>query len=803
MSTLASLMVSLGLKNEASSGVQSATSDFANLEDQVEQTGSAFDGLGSTMATAGKAAGLAAGGAVAVGLTEAISVDAANDKLAAQLGLTESESARIGDSAGRLYAGAYGDSLETVNQALRGVVQNVGGMASASSEQLEGVTASVLDVATAFEQDLGGVTKAVGQMMKTGMASSAEEALDIITIGFQQGVDKSEDFLDTINEYGTQFRKLGLDGATATGLLSQGLQAGARDADVVADAIKEFSIRAIDGSKATAEGFTAIGMSAEEMAGQIAAGGPKATEALTAVLDSLRAMEDPVARDAAAVALFGTQAEDLGEALFALDPAAAVNALGDVEGAASKMGDTLNDNAQTNLTSFWRQAKTAFVDLVGGKVLPIVNATASTLASTFGPALATIGDVIDSNVLPALKSFGSFIADNETPLMIVAGLIAAVFIPHLIALGVAATVNAAKVSIAWLVMKAGAISTAALHSATVVAMVAKWVFLGVQSLIQAARVAAAWLIAMGPIGWVIAAVIAIVALIIANWDTIKRVTTQVWNAVWKWVSDRVTDIANWVEGRINDVIGFFEWLGTLPGKVGAWFGSVKDAIVRKFQQAVDWVRGIPGKVLGALGDLGQLLWEAGSSIITGLLDGIKNAARKVWDFVSGIGSKIASLKGPLPYDRTLLIPAGLAIMDGLEGGLVDGFGGVMRFVRRMAPAIADEMGKTQLNPMGMAAQEVLDALSAGKKVFEDFSFKGMSDNLDRFNDKFADQWDPSKESDPRKWLQGVVSSNTANRVNDGGTKVTFDVDGADEDMKRLIRKMVRVDGGDVQKTFGR
>jgi phage-related minor tail protein len=106
-----------------------------------------------------------------------------------------------------------------------------------------------------------------------------------------------------------------LDASTATGLLVQGMQAGARNSDLVADAIKEFSIRAVDGSKTTSDGFKAIGVDAGQMAAQIARGGPEASAALDLVLNRFRAMPDPVAQSRAAVALFGTQAEDLGKAL--------------------------------------------------------------------------------------------------------------------------------------------------------------------------------------------------------------------------------------------------------------------------------------------------------------------------------------------------------------------------------------------------------------------------------------------------------------------------------------------------------
>lgn len=333
------------------------------------------------------AAGVAAGAA----FVRSIDIEAANDKLSAQLGLTGERSAEIGKIAGDLYADAYGDSLESVNDALRAVLQNGLLPEDATTEQIESITAKVLDLSTAFEQDFGAVSRAVGQMLKTGLAKDADEALDLVTRGFQQGLDKSEDFLDTLNEYGTQFRKLGLDGETALGLLSQGIRAGARDVDVVADAIKEFSIRAVDGSELSKKGFEDLGLSAQKMTAIFAKGGPEASAALGTVLDKLRNVEDPAKRAEIAVALFGTQAEDLGDALFALDTSRAVGQLGDVEGAADKMGDTLNDNAKTKLEAFKRGMEQNVTNVLGGVVTAIdtLPGPLQTVAQTF----AGLGDL--------------------------------------------------------------------------------------------------------------------------------------------------------------------------------------------------------------------------------------------------------------------------------------------------------------------------------------------------------------------------------------------------------------------------
>lgn len=347
-------------------------------------------------------AGIGLGLALSKGYVDNLSIEKGNDKLAAQLGLVGDQAESAGKAAGSLYSQAYGESLGQVNEAIKGVQQNIEGFRGASAKDLEGVTAKVLAVADAFDQDLNAVTAAAGQLMRTGLAKDADEALDVITKGFQSGTDKAGDLLDTFNEYGTQFRKLGLDARTATGILSQGLKAGARDADIVADVLKEFSIRAVDGTDAVAAGFDSLGLSGKAMASAIAGGGPSAANALQVTLDRLRAIKDPTLQAQAAVALFGTQAEDLGAALFAIDPRTAVAALGDVTGAAKDLDTQLSGNTATSFEKFKRTAELAFAGVADkiGPVLSIAPALGglAQVTDTLGPAMSRAAKGVKSLV---------------------------------------------------------------------------------------------------------------------------------------------------------------------------------------------------------------------------------------------------------------------------------------------------------------------------------------------------------------------------------------------------------------------
>ncbi|MBW8171790.1 hypothetical protein K0651_01840 [Ornithinimicrobium sp. Arc0846-15] len=327
---------------------------------------SAGNEAGTSMGSNMKKKLLAAFGATALGTTVAkafidgMNIDAANDKLAASLGLTEETSRRAGKVAGDLYRDAYGESMGDTTKAVEAVMSSIEGMTDASSEDLERVTAKALDFAAVFEIDVPRATQVAGQLIKSGLAKDADEAFDLMTASSQQVPEALRgDLLDAVDEYGPAFASLGYDGEEAFGLLVAGAEKGAYGIDKTGDAIKEFTIRSTDMSTASVAAYDAIGLNAEDMANKILAGGDSSRQATDDVIEGLLNIEDPAERANAAIALFGTPLEDLSVSeipSFLEGMKSTESTLGDVEGAAENMGTTLNDNFSTRLESWKRSA---------------------------------------------------------------------------------------------------------------------------------------------------------------------------------------------------------------------------------------------------------------------------------------------------------------------------------------------------------------------------------------------------------------------------------------------------------------
>ncbi|MDO0926784.1 phage tail tape measure protein [Streptomyces sp. TG1A-8] len=610
--------------------------ELSQTLDEAGQEVSKFGEIASGLA-------LAAGGAIAagigMGIADALEQGVNNDLLAAQLGATPAEAKKLGEAAGAVYSDGYGESVADANEALKNLWQQGLVPAGATADEMSNISKQAMDVATVLGDDVGPTANAVGQMLKTGMAKNAQEAFDILTRGAQTGVNKAEDLLDTFNEYSTQFRKMGLDGKTAMGLISQGLQGGARDADLVADTIKEFSIRAIDGSATTIAGFKAIGLNADDMRAKIAAGGPAAEQALGLTLDKLRAIKDPAERSAAAVNLFGTQAEDMGKALYSLDVDTAVQKLGKVDGAAKSAGDTMHDNAANKVKQFTRGLQQGIVDFLGATVIPVVESFASKLGAV-GSAISTAA---------------GFVSQHSTTFGIIAGVITTLILPALISWLVQQGITAAGVVTGWVTTAAASVTSAATQVAAswstiggwiaaaaraVVSgavIVGQWVLMGAQSLIQAARMAAAWLIAMGPIALIIAAIVALAVIIWQNWDQIKQWTLDAFQWVWDWVKK----IFGWLKDLFLNFTGpglIIKHWDKIVGATKSAFNSVKDFAKKGLDAVVNFVTSLPGRILSA----GSKLLSAGKSIGGYVIDGIKNGLSKLGGFASSLASAVGS-----------------------------------------------------------------------------------------------------------------------------------------------------------------
>lgn len=268
-----------------------------------------------------------------------------------------------------VYASSSAENLNEVAASMMNVKTATG----LTGDALEEATDAALVLNNVLGYEVAESSRTAGALMKN-FGVSAQEAYNLIAIGAQNGADKNGDLLDVLNEYSAQYSALGLSAEEFVSSLVDGAEAGVFSVDKVGDAVKEFNIRAKDGSDTTAEAFELLGMNADIMSEKFAAGGDTARTAFFEVVNALESMDDPMAKNAAAVGLFGTQYEDL--------EATVLPVLAGIEGGTLDMYDavgTLSESAQS-MGDAWQAAGNSIKAAFGSAITPAVSAGSTALA---------------------------------------------------------------------------------------------------------------------------------------------------------------------------------------------------------------------------------------------------------------------------------------------------------------------------------------------------------------------------------------------------------------------------------------
>lgn len=187
-----------------------------------------------------------------------------------------------------------------------------------------------------------------------------------------------------------------------------------------------------------------------------------------------------------------------------------------------------------------------------------------------------------------------------------------------------------------------------------------------------------------------------------TWDNIKATAETLWNNISSSVSAIVDGFVNGVKSTWDGFKSFMSdlWDGiksnaeTMWNNIKSSVGDIIDGIVKGAQRAWDdmkeGVKVLCDKIKGFFDGLSKInLWDAGKAILDGFLGGLKSSYEGVKKFIGGIADWIRKHKGPISYDRRLLIPAGKAIMGGFDSSLQNSFKDVQRTVGGVAGWISN------------------------------------------------------------------------------------------------------------------
>lgn len=664
--------------------------------DKIDKVGNTANDSGGKLDKFGKAgklagAGIAAGMAAAAAgilvtgkaLLSAMDNEKILDRQAAALGASTGMAQKYGKVSSQLYAGAWGESLDEVAHAVEAVGTSFKGLSSAGD--LKKVSAQAMDFATIFEVDIPDAVSKASTIVNSGLVSSASEAFDLLTASSQRiPAALRGDLLDAGEEYSQFFKAVGLSGEQAFGILVEGAKKGQYGLDKAGDAVKEFTIRSTDGSKASTDAFNAIGLDATKMSNDILAGGDRAGGAFAKVVDGLLAIKDPSTRAQQAIALFGTPLEDLGVngiPTFLRSLQQGSKGLDGWKGSIDAAGKTLNDNASTNLESFKRQISTTFVTFIGGKALPALSRFSAFLATNVGPAI--------SKMQPYLRQFGDYLGTKLPPILT----------------GLTEIFRNAVSIISSIWRTFGSTIVDFLRSS----------FQNTVTILNGAF-----------------------TVIRGIFQTVSALLKGDWKGVWDGIKTIIRGAARIVIGVVRELwnrirTAFRIGATLLKNMVRTTFSGIGALARAGVSLVVTQVRALPGRLKA----LGGLMLSAGKSLIGKLWEGIKNAAGNAGGFVGDLVSKIKSginnmLNLPLKFKMPKLMGgATLTIIPAFANGTNFAPGGVA-LVGERGPELVDLPRGSKVTPNGASMARlagggggdvlhvhfhgIADSVSAGREV---------------------------------------------------------------------------------------
>lgn len=537
------------------------------------------------------------------------------NQLQASTGVSKAELEGLGKVVKDVYGNNFGESIADVANGVADVKKQTGLM----GPELQKVTEGAYSLQDTFEYDLTESARAAKAMM-INFGTDGEKAMSMIAAGAQNGLDFSGELLDSISEYSVQFAKVGFSADDMFNIFQQGADSGAWNLDKVGDAIKEFSIRSIDGSKTTIEAYENIGLNADEMMQKFAKGGPTAKKAFSEVTDALLSIEDPVQRDAAGVGLFGTMWEDLGvDAVKAMSEIQ--NGTYDTEGALKNIQDVKFNDLGSAMEAIQRKVEVGLLPAASWlakkiyELAPVVSSTIDTvmpyfqqLGDVFGPILTAVGKL-------SMEGF-KFLGDNMNIILPIIGGLTGAFMLYKGTMA-AATLATKAMNIQTTIAAA---KTTFLTSVTTI-----WTAVSKAATFITKGLGLAFRFMTGPIGWVITAIGLVIAAGIAlykNWDTVKAYAVA--------FAGKVKSIFS---GLKNSVVGIFGKMKDGIAKVfGMLTGVIKapmNAVISLINKAIGKINGIsveiPDWVPGGGGTLGFNIPTIPMLATGGLTDGVSIA----------------------------------------------------------------------------------------------------------------------------------------------------------------------------------
>lgn len=543
-----------------------------------------------------------------------------------ETGQAAEESANVIKS---VYSDGVGESMDSVADAVLMVKKNLGDL---SETDLTNLTQQAITLDELYGIDMNETLRGVNSLMQQ-YGLTAQEAMDYIVVGTQNGLDKTNELGDNLSEYAGKFSQAGYLASEYFQLLDNGLKNGAYNLDKVNDAINEVTTRLVDGT--LGESIGSFSTKTQELFTSWQNGGATQKQVIDSIVADIgNCTNQQEALNLAALA-FGTMAED-GNLKFITSLTSVGSTYDSVKGSAQGMFDATTTPMQ-QMESNTRKLQQALVPL-GEKLAELANAILPPLVSV----ITTIGGWFEGLPGP-VQNFviilGALLAAFTALTPVIAAIsvaMGALNISMLPIIAVIAAVAAAIAGIIAIIQNWGAITqwfgelwnTICTGIGSMVDSLKAWfsnlwthlqsVWEGICNVVQTAVML---------LGSIIQGAVDIITLPFQMiWENCKGIVSSVWEKIKSVVSSAIRAVSSTISsvmGAIKNVIS-----------------TVWNAISSKVSSVLNTIKTTVSTVFNAVKSVASSVWNGIKSVISSVVDGIKS---KVSSVFNGVKSTVTSI----------------------------------------------------------------------------------------------------------------------------------------------------------------
>lgn len=528
-----------------------------------------------------------------------------------------------------VYSDGVGESMDSVADAVLMVKKNLGDL---SETDLTNLTQQAITLDELYGIDMNETLRGVNSLMQQ-YGLTAQEAMDYIVVGTQNGLDKTNELGDNLSEYAGKFSQAGYSASEYFQLLDNGLKNGAYNLDKVNDAINEVTTRLVDGT--IGESIGSFSTKTQELFTSWQNGGATQKQVIDSIVADIgNCTNQQEALNLAALA-FGTMAED-GNLKFITSLTSVGSTYDSVKGSAQGMFDATTTPMQ-QMESNTRKLQQALVPL-GEKLAELANAILPPLVSV----ITTIGgwfERLPGPVQNFVIILGALLAAFTALTPVIAAIsvaMGALNVSMLPIIAVIAAVAAAIAGIIAIIQNWGAITqwfgelwnTICTGIGAMVDSLKAWfsnlwthlqsVWEGICNVVQTAVML---------LGSIIQGAVDIITLPFQMiWENCKGIVSSVWEGIKSVVSSAIHAVSSTISsvmGAIKNVIS-----------------TVWNAISSKVSSVLNTIKTTVSTAFNAVKSVASSIWNGIKSVISSVVDGIKS---KVSSVFNGVKSTVTSI----------------------------------------------------------------------------------------------------------------------------------------------------------------